>query len=391
MKVPADLAYFDDEGVGAAAWALAVAAADACTDAVRSTRETNEALRRTVRALGDAGVLRLVVGARDGGVHETVRSLALAAARERLAHTSPLADLAFAMQGLGSYPLTLAGAGATRSAWLPRVAAGTAVAAIALTEPEAGSDLGNAQTRATKRGSEFALDGEKVFISNAGVADFYTVLARTGDDAEKRKFSAFVVPADAKGLTVTPTAVLGEHPIGRLTFRDVRVSETALLGGIGDGMSIALGTLHRFRTTVGAAAVGFAARALDETRAHVLARTQFGAPLAELQAVQLRLADMAAETESSRLLVYRAARLLDSGIDRETQAYASSMAKYCATESAQRVIDHAVQLHGGRGVDRSHVIAQLYDEVRSLRIYEGTSDVQRLLIARGVLAHNRGG
>jgi acyl-CoA dehydrogenase len=224
-----------------------------------------------------------------------------------------------------------------------------------------------------------------VFISNATVADMFTVFAATAPAGERHRLSAFVVPRDADGVTVESMRVLGGHPIGRVRFDGVRVPEADRLGEEGDGMSTALATLHRFRPTVGAAAIGFAQRALDESVAHVRTRRQFGAPLADLQAVQMRIADMACDVEASRLLVYRAACLADAGADRSMAARTGSMGKLYATEAAQRVIDHAVQLHGGRGVLEAGIIAQLYQEVRALRIYEGTSDVQKLLIAREVL------
>jgi acyl-CoA dehydrogenase len=342
-------------------------------------------LAQIVRALGEAGLLGWVVPARNGGKRPEVSSVALCLARERLAYISPLADLAFAMQGLGSHPLVLGGAEPLQHAWLPHVAAGDVITAFALTEPEAGTDLGGITLTAHRAGDHYRLDGEKVFISNAGVAHLYTVFAATRPPGEPKRLTAFAVVADTPGLTIEPMDVLGGHPIGRLRFKDAEVHVESRIGAEGAGMGLALGTLHRFRTTVGAAAVGFAARALDEAVSHVTTRRQFGAPLSELQAVQLRIADMACELEAARLLVYRAAALADSGAERSAVAYAASMAKLVATESAQRVVDHAVQLHGGHGVERGSIVARLYEEVRSLRIYEGTSDVQRLLIAREVL------
>lgn len=303
----------------------------------------SEGLRALVRLFGARGLLRLTVPQSHGGLHETLSSTCLCLARERLGHTSPLADLAFAMQGLGSHPIVLAGSAEARDAWLPRVVSGDAVAAFALTEPEAGSDLGGLATRAVRDGDTYVLDGHKTFISNAGVADVYTVFAVTAPNAPKRRLSAFVVPADAPGLEARPQRVLGGHPIGDVLLRGVRVPASARLGEEGGGLALALATLHRFRPTVGAAALGFAQRALDETVRHVRARRQFGAPLAELAVVQTLVAEMACDVESARLLVYRAANAADhaAGSDdraaRAEVARTGSMAKLCATEAAQRV------------------------------------------------------
>jgi len=229
------------------------------------------------------------------------------------------------------------------------------------------------------------IDGHKIFISNAGVASFYTLFAAIAPPGAPRRLSAFVVPAQSEGLHVVPTRVLGDHPIGEVVLRGVRVPASARLGDDGEGMSIALGTLHRFRPTVGGAALGMGQRALDESVAHVRARHQFGAPLAEQQAVRMALADMACDIEGARLLVYRAVALADAGAGREAEAAAASMAKLVATEAAFRTIDRAVQLHGGRGVVHGHPVARLYQDVRALRIYEGASDIQRLLVARHLL------
>jgi acyl-CoA dehydrogenase len=347
--------------------------------------DPESALVDLVRLLGEAGLLRLVVPKHAGGVHDEVRSVALCLAREWLGYSDPLADLAFAMQGLGSYPITLAGSEAQKKEWLGRVASGETIAAFALTEPNAGSDLSAIASAARRDGGEYVIDGEKVFISNAPVARFFTLFAATRPRGEKDRLTCFIVPRDAKGLTVEPMDVLGGHPIGRLNLERVRLPESARVGEEGRGMSIALGTLARFRTTVGAAAVGFATRALDEAIEHVKGRVQFGAPLAELQAVQLRLADMACDIEAARLLVYRAAALADSGASRQDVARASSMAKLVATENAQKAIDHAVQLFGGRGVELGSAVARLYEEIRALRIYEGTTDIQKILVARELL------
>ncbi len=387
MKLSSDVierAFVPADAVEAA-WDAADALSEEAATIEEGARGPSEGLRALVAKFGEAGLLGLVARRADGGTFDEVRSVALCLARERLGFASPLADLAFTMQGLGSSPITLLGSAEQRARFLPGVVRGSDVAALALTEPEAGSDLGNIQTTASRDGDAYVLDGEKVWISNAPIADVITVLAATAPPGQKRRFSAFVVRGDAEGLEKEAQHVLGGHPIGRLRFRGVRVNAADRLGEEGDGMRAALGTLHRFRTTVGAAAVGFAARALAESVAHVKRRVQFGAPLAALQAVQMRLADMACDVDASRLLVYRAAALADAAAARDAVSRAGSMAKLVATESAQRVIDHAVQLHGGRGVDATSVVGRLYQEVRALRIYEGTTDVQKMLVARALL------
>lgn len=352
--------------------------------------EPREALAAMVQAFGEAGLLGLVAPAAQGGTFEQVRSVALCLAREALGRIAPLADLAFAMQGLGSYGITARGGDALKARWLPEVAAGRVVAAFALTEPGAGTDVGAIATRATREGGVYVLDGEKTFISNAGVAGLYTLFAVTDPDAPpKRRLSAFAVEADTPGLRAEPFEVLGGHPIGSVHLEGARVPAAARIGEEGEGLSVALGTLHKLRPTVGAAALGFAQRALDESLSHVARREQFGAPLSELSAVQAHLADMACELEAARLLVYRGADAADAGADRSEIARTGSMAKLVATEAAQRIIDRAVQLHGGRGVLRESIVSRLYEDVRALRIYEGTSDVHRTLIARELLQGGR--
>ena len=351
--------------------------------------DANDGLVAMVGAMGSAGLLSWVVDRDHGGDEDGVSCRRLCLAREALAHHSPLADLAFAMQGLGSHPILLAGSGAAVGPHLVAAGVGASVAAFALTEPEAGSDLDGLATTAHLDGDEYVIRGHKTFISNATIADFFTVFAATAPTGARRRLSAFVVPRATRGLTTKAQQVLGGHPIGEVTFDDVRVPTTMRLGGEGDGLGLALGTLSRFRPTVGAAALGFAQRALDEALRHVKTRRQFGAPLADLQAVQIRLADMAVALESARMLVYRAAHAIDGGADRDVVTHMSSMAKLAATEGAQLVIDQAVQLFGGRGVLEDNIVARLYQEVRALRIYEGTSDVHRTLIARHLLAGSR--
>lgn len=382
MSEPLARAFLDDEVI-AAGWERAGALVGEGLAIEASETDPGRALARMVRMLGERGLLDLIT---DGARFTRVSWRAVCLARERLGHASPLLELAFTMQGLGSYAITAFGDDAQRSRFVAPVVRGEHVAAFALTEAQAGSDLAGIATTARREGDAYVLDGTKIFISNAGVADVYTVFAATAPPGSKRRLSAFVVPKDAPGVHVVPTKILGGHPIGELRLSGVRVPVSDRIGEEGDGMSAALGTLHRFRTTVGAAAVGFAQRALDESVAHVRARVQFGQPLAEQQAVQMSLADMACDVEAARQLVYRAAALHDEAAGREREAAAGSMAKLVATEAASRVVDRAVQLHGARGLVASHPVARLYEEVRALRIYEGASDIQRVLIARHLLS-----
>ncbi|HJL20409.1 MAG TPA: acyl-CoA dehydrogenase family protein [Sandaracinaceae bacterium LLY-WYZ-13_1] len=382
-------AFLDDEVIEAG-WRGPGATVDEGTKLEAQHEAPGEALRAMVRLLGARGVLKLIARGVDGGRFDEVSWRAVCLARERLGHASPLLELAFAMQGLGSWAISAHGDETQRARWLPKVIAGEHVAGFALTEPEAGSDLSGLATTARRDGEHYLLDGHKVLISNAPVADVFTVFAATAPPGERRRLSAFVVPASAEGLETTPTRVLGGHPIGELHLDGVRVPATDRLGEEGDGMRVALGTLHRFRPTVGAAAVGFGQRALDETLRHTRSRRQFGKPLAEQQAVQLALADMACELEAARLLVYRAAALADADAGREAEAKAGSMAKLVATEHAFTIVDRAVQLHGGRGVTADHPVARLYEDVRALRIYEGASDIQRVLVARHLMIEDAG-
>jgi acyl-CoA dehydrogenase len=345
-------------------------------------RDTDAACRALVARLGEAGWLKLTAPGDDlEGLD--VRSLALC--RETLARHSGLADFSFAMQGLGAGPISLFGSDAQRAAWLPRTRAGKAIAAFALTEPASGSDVANIATVARRDGGGYVIDGEKTWISNGGIADLYIVVARTGEAPGARGLSAFIVEGSNPGLTVAERIpVIAPHPLARLQFKNCRVPADALIGKPGEGFKIAMATLDVFRTTVGAAALGFARRALFEAAKRATSRELFGAPLAELQMVQGHLADMALEIDAAALLVYRAAWLKDSGAARITRE--AAMAKLYATEAAQRVIDAAVQLHGGDGVRSGHPVEVLYREIRALRIYEGASDVQKIIIARSVLS-----
>lgn len=340
--------------------------------------------RELVRRLGEGGWLRYAVP-QDGGRLD-VRSLCLI--RETLARFSGLADFSFALQGLGSGPLSLFGAPEQRSAWLPRVAAGKAIPAFALSEADAGSDVGAMTTTARKDGNGYVIDGGKTWISNGGIADFYVVFCRF-PEAGERAFAAFLVEADNPGLRISERIdVMAPHPLGTLVFEGCRVPAGALVGEAGKGLKVALATLDVFRPTVGAAALGFARRALDEALVHTVNRKAFGKPLAEHQLTQGRLADMAVDVDASALLVYRAAWTRDSGADRITRE--AAIAKLYSTEAAQRVIDSAVQLLGGRGVVSGAPVERLYREVRALRIYEGTSEIQRLVIAGQLLAGMEG-
>ncbi len=343
--------------------------------------DVDEAGRGAIRECAALGLCRLFVAPDFGGDGLDLRSLCLA--REAVAAASGLADAVFAVQGLGSYPISLSGNRAIAERYLPGVADGRSIAAFAMTEPEAGSDAAAIAARAARDGDDYVLEGTKVFISNATIASFFVVFARTSD-ASRRAISAFVVDAGHPGLTIARRqAMVAPHPIAELRLSECRVPSAQRLGEEGDGMRLALGTLDFFRTRVGAAACGLAARALDESRAHVQARRQFGRPLADFQLTQAALADMATELDAARLLVYRAAWAKDAGAERLTRE--SAMAKLFATEAAQRIVDRAVQLHGGLGVERGSVVERLYREVRALRIYEGTSEIQRLVIARELL------
>ncbi len=311
-----------------------------------------------------------------------VRSLCLI--RETLARHDGLADFSFAMQGLGTGAISLFGT-VEQQNWLRQTRAGTALSAFALSEPRSGSDVAAMDMTATRDGNHFVLNGEKTWISNGGIADFYCVFARTGEAPGAKGLSCFLVPAYTDGVNIAERLeVIAPHPLARLEFDDVRVSADAVIGEPGQGFKIAMSVLDVFRSTVGAAALGFARRALDETLARVRERELFGAPMAELQMVQGHVADMALDVDASALLVYRAAWTKDTGAARVTRE--AAMAKLHATDTAQAVIDRAVQLHGGDGVRSGHIVESLYREIRALRIYEGASDVQKVVIARQMLA-----
>jgi alkylation response protein AidB-like acyl-CoA dehydrogenase len=344
--------------------------------------------RTLVQRLGDAGWLaHAVAGTAHGGATEVIDTRAICLVRETLARHNGLADFAFAMQGLGSGAISLDGTAAQRAAYLPRVAGGTAIAAFALSEPDSGSDVAALTCAARREGDSYVLDGEKTWISNGGIADVYVVFARTGEAPGARGISAFIVDAETPGLEIAARIeVIAPHPLARLRFTGCRIPAAQRLGESGAGFKLAMRTLDVFRTSVAAAALGFARRALQEAMERVTTRTMFGGVLADFQLTQAKLAAMAMTIDGAALLTYRAAWLRDQGRAVTKEA---AMAKYAATEGAQRVIDDALQLWGGMGVVSDVPVERLYREIRALRIYEGASEVQQLIIAREMLkAHD---
>jgi acyl-CoA dehydrogenase len=340
--------------------------------------------RRLVRALGEGGWLRYGVGgAAYGGHGDTIDTRAVCLLRETLAKHSGLADFALAMQGLGSGAISLAGTHEQKRRYLPRVASGEAIAAFALSEPDAGSDVAALSLAAREDGDSYLLDGEKTWISNGGIADFYVVFARTGEAPGARGISAFVVDADTPGFEIAERIdVIAPHPLARLRFEGVRIPKSHMLGAAGEGFKLAMRTLDIFRTSVAAASLGFARHALDEGLLRASSRRMFGQTLGDFQLTQAKLAEMALTIDSAALLVYRAAWMRDQGkrVTRE-----AAMAKWHASEGAQRVIDAAVQLWGGQGVCSGAPVETLYREIRALRIYEGATEVQQLIIGRDLL------
>jgi acyl-CoA dehydrogenase len=387
-----DLPFFDDRHRGLAAeldtWsARHLQAID--------HHDTDRACRALVAALGDAGILRHCVPAAFGGASEALDSRSLVVCRETLARHDGLADFAFAMQGLGSGPVTLAGSVALQRAVLPKVARGEWISAFALSEPDAGSDVAAIACAARDDGDAYVLDGEKTWISNGGIADVYCVFARdasmrppSGDAGEARGtrgISAFLVHAGTPGFEIAERIeVIAPHPLARLRFSGCRVPKAQLLGAPGEGFKLAMRTLDIFRASVAAAALGFARRALDEALAQARRRKMFGQPLADFQLTQATLGDMAADIDAGALLTYRAAWARDVQGRRTTRE--AAMAKMVATENAQSVIDRALQLHGGLGVKVGSVVESLYREIRALRIYEGATEVQKLIIGRDLLS-----
>ena len=339
--------------------------------------------RSLVRSLGAAGWLKNAVAGRPHGAQDTIDTRAICLIRETLARHSGLADFAFAMQGLGSGAISLQGTPGQRDRYLSKVGRGEAIPAFALSEPEAGSDVGAMQCSARIEGGEAVINGEKTWISNGGIADFYVVFARTGEAPGARGISAFIVEAGTPGFEVAQRiAVIAPHPLAQLRFTDCRVPLSQRIGEAGEGFKVAMRTLDVFRTSVAAAALGFARRALDEALHRATTRRMFNQTLADFQLTQAKLAQMATTIDSSALLVYRAAWLRDQG---QTITREAAMAKLTATEGAQQVIDAAVQIFGGLGVVSEQPVERLYRENRSLRIYEGASEVQQLIIARELL------
>jgi acyl-CoA dehydrogenase len=346
-------------------------------------RDVEETARHYISALAKSGALNYVVSI-DSRLD--VRSICLI--REGLAYSSALADLAFIMQGLGTYAISQGAPDHVREFWLSRAVEGKAIAAFALTEPDAGSDVAAIQTTAHRDGDSYVINGRKRFISNAGIADFYTVFARTGTtEGGRAALSAFVVGAKMPGFNVVERiSMMAPHPIGEIVFDNCRVPADNIVGNEGDGFGLAMETLDTFRASVGAAACGMARRALDEGVRYASSRKQFGKLLAEHQLVQEKLADMATELDAARLLVYRAAYVKDTTNKRITRE--ASEAKLFATEAAARIIDSSLQIHGGTGLVRGSVVERLYREIRALRIYEGTSEIQKLVIANQLLKAN---
>jgi acyl-CoA dehydrogenase len=369
------------------AWASANTALMHCEE--ETTAAASATVRRLVVAMGKDGLLATATGGRDGALHGQLDARSLCICREVLGRHGGLADFAFAMQGLGTGPIGLFGTPEQKQTWLPAVAKGEAISAFALSEQAAGSDVAALAMTATRDGAGWRLDGEKTWISNAGIADVYVVFARTGEAPGAKGLSAFVVEASAPGFSVPKTIdLIAPHPIGKLAFDGVKVSEANLLGAPGQGFAIAMATLDVFRSTVGAAALGFARRAMDEAVRHASSRKLFGGVLSDLQMTRGKIADMALSIDAAALLIYRSAWTKDvqgARVSRE-----SAMAKLFATEEAQKVIDSAVQIFGGLGVTRGHIAESLYREIRALRIYEGASEVQKVVIATRVLADAQG-
>jgi acyl-CoA dehydrogenase len=360
----------------------AALAAGALTEA--DHHDTDGSVRGFVRQLGAAGLLRACVPASHGGLADPIDSRLLCLARERLAYHDGLADFAFAMQGLGSGAIGLAGSQSLQASILPKIARGEWIAAFALSEAAAGSDVAAMTMEARAEGESYILTGEKTWISNGGIADVYTVVARTGEAPGARGLSAFVVFADDPGFSVVERIeVIAPHPLARIRFEACRIPAARRLGAPGEGFKIAMRTLDIFRASVAAAALGFARRAFDEAVAHAQAREMFGQHLADFQLTQAKLAEMATMIDAAALLTYRAAWTRD--VASQPTAVEAAMAKMTATENAQIVIDQAVQMFGGRGVRSGEVVERLYREIRALRIYEGATEVQKLIIARAIL------
>ena len=349
-----------------------------------SVSEVDEACRKLVRQLGEGGWLKYAIGGKTYGASaDTIDTRAVCLIRETLARHSGLADFAFAMQGLGSGAISNFGTHDQKQRYLPRVASGTAVAAFAISEPDAGSDVAALKCAAKRDGDYYLISGEKTWISNGGIADFYVTFARTGEDSGSRGICAFIINADSPGLNIAERIeVMAPHPLARLVFDNCRIPATQLLGEEGQGFKIAMSTLDIFRSSVAAAALGFARRALKEAFSRSTSRKMFGQTLADFQLTQAKLAKMATDIDAAALLTYRAAWLKDQGQPVTVEA---AMAKLTATEIAQQAIDSAMQIFGALGVASGQTVEQLYREIRPLRIYEGATEVQQLIIARGII------
>jgi len=350
----------------------------------RSVSAVDDACRKLVRQLGEGGWLKYAIGGTAyGGSTETIDTRAVCLIRETLARHSGLADFAFAMQGLGSGAISNFGTPQQKEGYLPCVAEGSAIAAFAISEPDAGSDVSALECAAKEDGGSYLINGEKTWISNGGIADFYIVFARTGEGPGARGISAFIVDAATPGLEIAERIeVMAPHPLARLAFKNCRISATQRLGSPGQGFKIAMSTLDIFRSSVAAAALGFARRALHEALSRSTARKMFGQTLADFQLTQAKLAKMATDVDSAALLTYRAAWLKDMGQPVTVEA---AMAKMTATETAQQAIDSAVQIFGALGVVSEQTVERLYREIRPLRIYEGATEIQQLIIARGII------
>ncbi|HET8887506.1 MAG TPA: acyl-CoA dehydrogenase family protein [Candidatus Angelobacter sp.] len=349
-----------------------------------SVRAVDDACRKLVRQLGEGGWLKYAIGGTAYGASaDTIDTRAVCLIRETLARHSGLADFAFAMQGLGSGAISIFGSPEQKQRYLPCVAKGTAIAAFAISEPDAGSDVAALQCAARQDGGSYVIHGEKTWISNGGIADFYVVFARTGEAAGARGISAFIVDANARGLEIAERIeVMAPHPLARLVFKDCRIPVAQRLGDSGQGFKIAMSTLDIFRSSVAAAALGFARCALHQALSRSTSRKMFGQALADFQLTQAKLAKMATDIDSAALLTYRAAWLKDMGQPVTVEA---AMAKMTATEIAQQAIDSAVQIFGALGVVSDQAVERLYREIRPLRIYEGATEVQQLIIARGII------
>jgi acyl-CoA dehydrogenase len=350
-----------------------------------SRAAVDAACKKLVKALGDAGWLKYAVPSPYGGHFPQLDVRSLAIIRETLGYYAGLADFAFAMQGLGSGSIALFGSTEQKQHYLPKVGAGAQIAAFALSEPEGGSDVAGMRCAARRDGNHFVIDGRKTWISNGGIAGHYVTFARTGEALGAKGISAFIVDADTPGLKIAERIdVIAPHPLATLEFKNCRLPASALLGNPGDGFKIAMATLDIFRTTVGAASLGFARRALDEAVAYAKKREAFGKKLAEFQLIQAKIAEMAVKIDAAALLIYRSAWVKDVKQARVTRE--SAMAKLYATDTAQEVIDEAVQIFGGQGVVSGAKVEELYREIRALRIYEGTSEIQKLVIAGQTMA-----